>query len=122
MINYARRDLASDARFFQQLAKDEAIVKFVVGLPVHTDGSESQKSIEARQFGAWLAETTSVEVVFFDERYSSAEAEAHLIDAGLTSKQRKQRLDMLAAQIMLSAYLEASESNRIQAPRGLDDD
>ena len=46
-------------------------------------------------------------VEYFDERYTSAEAESLLLDAGLTKKRRKERLDQLAAQIMLTAYLEA---------------
>ena len=51
------------------------------GLPVHLDGRESQKSIEARQFGQWLQETTGVSVVFFDERFTTAEAEQILAQA-----------------------------------------
>lgn len=103
-----RRDKEQDARYFSSLAKEERLVGLVVGLPVHTDGNESQKSREARIFGQWLAEITSLPVVFFDERYTTAHAEELLQDAGLTSKQRKQRRDMLAAQILLTAYLESS--------------
>jgi putative Holliday junction resolvase len=70
------------------------------------DGGESQKSTEARQFGRWLAETTGVGVEFFDERFTSHEAEQYLLAAEMTKKRRKKRMDMLAAQIMLTAYLE----------------
>jgi len=118
--NYNRRSKALDAEYFQRLAKEERIAQFVVGLPVHLDGNESQKSIEARAFGKWLAETTGVPVTFFDERFTSSEAAEHLSQAKLTKKKRKQRLDKLAAQIMLSAYLE-SENNASEPPRGLDD-
>jgi putative Holliday junction resolvase len=48
-----------------------------------------------------------VSVEFFDERFTTAEAEAILDAADLTKKQRQARRDQLAAQIMLSAYLEA---------------
>ena len=58
-----------------RLVTQQQIAGFVVGLPVHLDGRESQKSIEARQFGQWLQETTGVSVVFFDERFTTAEAE-----------------------------------------------
>jgi len=106
--NYARRDTAGDAAWIKQLAAEERLVGLVVGLPVHTDGRESQKSIEARQFGQWLAEQTKLPVRFFDERYTSSQAQALLQEAGLTSKRRKERLDKLAAQVMLTAYLESS--------------
>ena len=76
---------------------------WVVGLPVHLDGRESDKSREARRFGQWLAGVTSLPVELFDERFTSVQAEELLMTAELTSKQRKQRIDKLAAQIMLSA-------------------
>ena len=105
--NYTRRSPEADAQRFRRLVEEEAVTRFVVGLPVHLSGEESQKSFEARQFGKWLQETTGVAVDYFDERFTSAEAERHLEQANLTKKKRRARLDMLAAQIMLSAYLEA---------------
>lgn len=119
--NYTRRGEKQDATRFRQLVEEEAIRLFVVGLPVHLDGRESQKSLEARQFGQWLTETTGVPVQFFDERFTSHQAEEALMAAQMTKKRRKRRLDMLAAQIMLSAFLE-SGGKASDAPRALDDD
>ena len=79
----------------------------MVGLPVHTDGREGVKAVEARAFGRWLAETTGLPVVFWDERFSTVEAESALWQAGLTHKRRKARRDRVAAQILLQAYLDA---------------
>jgi putative Holliday junction resolvase len=118
--NYTRRGLPADAKRFKQLVQEEQIVGFVVGLPVHGSGRESQKSHEARQFGAWLAEQTGVPVEYFDERYTSLEAEQHLMAAELTKKRRKARLDMLAAQILLQAYLESKSRGQVE-PGALDD-
>ena len=118
--NYTRRDAKRDAEFFVRLAKEERIARFVVGLPVHTHGGESQKSVEARAFGKWLHELTGVPVDFFDERYTSSEAEQYLGAAQLTKKQRKARLDMLAAQIMLTAYMESLARGDTR-PQALDD-
>ncbi len=118
--NYTRRGPDLDARRFRELAAEEGIRLWVVGLPVHQDGRESQKSLEARQFGRWLAETTGVRVEFFDERFTSVEAEQMLLQAELTRRRRKRRLDMLAAQIMLTAYLESH--GRAPSPPGALDD
>ena len=118
--SYTRRGPTEDARRMQRLVAEERVVLFVVGLPVHLDGRESQKSIEAREFGRWLSETTGVPVEFFDERFSSVEAEHLLQGAELTKKRRKKRIDMLAAQIMLSAYLESHTKGQ-QPPGALDD-
>jgi putative Holliday junction resolvase len=108
LVNYTRRGEKADAEFFRRLAEQEQIAGFVVGLPIHLDGNESQKSTESRQFGKWLADITGKTVVFFDERFTSSEAEQALAGTELTKKQRKARLDKLAAQILLTAYLEAS--------------
>lgn len=114
--NYTRRGEAADARYFQDLARQEVIAGFVVGLPVHLGGQESQKSHEARTFGTWLQTVTSVPVCYYDERFTSSQAEQLLGEAGFTKKQRKKRLDMLAAQILLSSYLEAPESSGSPGP------
>jgi putative Holliday junction resolvase len=105
--NYTRRSDALDAQYFAAFAKEERIGRFVVGLPVHLHGGESQKSTEARAFGKWLAEVTGVPVEFFDERFTTAEADHVLNAAKLTKKKRQARRDQLAAQIMLTAYMES---------------
>ena len=118
-VNYTRRGEAADARYFRQLADEEQIERFIVGLPVHMSGNESAKSLEARRFGEWLGKVTGRPVEFFDERYTSSEAERMLLDVHLTKKKRKERLDKLAAQILLTAYLESQ--TRGEKPRSLDD-
>ena len=123
--NYTRRGLDQDAERFRRLAAEERIALFVVGLPIHLDGGESEKSVEARQFGQWLGETTGVPVEFFDERFTSHEAEQFLLAADMTRKRRKKRIDMLAAQIMLArtwrvrrgAFSRAAAGERLAAPR-----
>ena len=118
--NYTRQGREQDAKRFRRLVAEENVSLFVVGLPVHLNGLESQKSLEARQFGKWLAEITGLPVVFFDERFTSSEAEQYLLGANMTRKKRKRRMDMLAAQILLSAYLE-SHSENSESPGALDD-
>jgi putative Holliday junction resolvase len=104
---YERRGAERDAIYFRSLMSQEDVGGLVVGLPVHLDGREGQKAIEARSFGAWLLAATGLPVVFFDERFTTVLAEAALWDAGLTHKKRKARRDMVAAQILLQTYLDA---------------
>ena len=79
----------------------------MVGLPVHLNGREGTKAIEARQFGTWLGEIAGLPVAYADERFTTVEAESALWNAGLTHRKRKERRDRVAAQIMLQAYLDA---------------
>jgi putative holliday junction resolvase len=117
--NYTCRGRDQDANRFRRLVADEGVVLFVVGLPIHLDGRESEKSSEARQFGKRLGEATGVPVEYFDERFTSHEAEQLLLAAELTKKRRKKRLDMLAAQIMLSGYLESTQGPEARDQEGL---
>jgi putative Holliday junction resolvase len=117
--NYTRRGEAADAGYFRRLAEDELVDRFIVGLPVHISGDESAKSGEARRFGKWLEQVTGKPVEFFDERYTSSEAEQLLLGMKITKKRRKAKLDKLAAQILLSAYLESQ--TRGEKPRSLHD-
>jgi putative Holliday junction resolvase len=107
LYTYERQNPARDAEYFRAVSAEEAIGQLVVGLPLHLDGREGQKAIEARAFGAWLAQVTGLPVVFWDERFTTVEAESSLWSAGLTNKRRKDRRDRVAAQILLQSYLEA---------------
>ena len=93
--------------YFRAVAAEQAIGQIVVGLPVHLHGGEGQKAAEARAFGSWLGEATGRPVVFWDERFTTVEAESFLLAAGMTSKRRKERRDRVAAQILLQSYLDA---------------
>ncbi len=105
--NYNRVSPDQDADRFRRLVAEEEIRLFVVGLPIHLDGGESQKSQESRAFAKWLKAQTGVEVALFDERFTSVQAEQMLQNAQMTRKRRKARLDMLAAHILLTSFLEA---------------
>ena len=104
--NYQRRELEGDARRFQKLVEQEDIVGIVIGLPISTDGQETAKSLEARKFGTWLGEVTSLPVRFHDERFTTSLAHELMIAGNIKASKRKKRLDMIAAQQMLQAYLE----------------
>ena len=119
LASLSRGTPQSDARWFADLVAREEIVGFVVGLPVGSGGGETQKSREARRFGEWLAEATDLPVAYFDERYTTVEADAILSGTELTSKRRKQRRDMLAAQVLLTAFLESTTPQ--QEPGALED-
>ena len=106
---YSRGKAAADEKYFSTLAKDERVAGFVVGLPIHCDGGESDKSAEARRFAKWLFELTQVPTRLFDERFSTAQAKRRLRDRRLTHKNRKSRLDAVAAQVLLEAFLEVQQ-------------
>ena len=107
LATYARGSREQDENYFRKLMGAEEIGQLVVGLPVHLNGHEGSKAIEARALGRWLKEVTGLPVVFWDERFITVEAEEHLWSAGLTHKRRKARRDRVAAQILLQSFLDA---------------
>ena len=109
---YNRRNERLDAKYFQQLVAENSIVGIVVGLPLHMSGDESAKSAEAREYGNWLQTTTGAPVGWIDERYSTAFAREMLSGSNLSAKKRKARLDKVAAQAILMAYLESIGSGK----------
>jgi len=111
-------DLDADAVFFRDLAREERLVGFVVGLPIHADGTDSAMSIEVERFGAWLGRITGMPVAFHDERYSSREAASLLAGVGLTRGRKKERADAVAAQVVLESWLESQ--TRGERPRPLE--
>jgi putative transcription antitermination factor YqgF len=110
-------DDEAEAAFYRRLVHDEEIAGFVVGLPLHADGSDSKMSVEAQRFGSWLATATGRPVAFQDERFTSVEAAGKLAGHGFSRGRKKARTDAIAAQIVLSDWLEAQKAST--QPSGL---
>jgi len=117
-----RVSASQDGEFFKELVRNHQLARVVVGLPKHTDGKEGEKAHEARRYGAWLAAELGLPVHFYDERFTTVEAETHLKRSGMKQKARKKRRDMLAAQIMLQAYLDADGNDDVGALEDSEDD
>lgn len=107
LANYTRRDAKQDAEYLKRIVAEEDIDAIVVGLPVHLSGREGESARAAREFGQWLHKATGMACIFWDERFSTREAESSLWQAGLTHKKRKARRDQVAATILLQSYLDA---------------
>ena len=73
--NYTRRSLELDAKYFAELrhAGEDRAVRGRAAGPF--ERPESQKSTEARKFGEWLGKVTGVPVEYFDERFTTSEAD-----------------------------------------------
>lgn len=117
---YTRRSEKLDADYLLELAETEQLVGWVIGLPIHCDGNESQKSGEVRAFAGWLGGLSGLPVALFDERFSTAEARRLLRDTGLSPQKKKQQLDRLAAHLILSHFVEAKKTAQPQQ-RALED-
>ena len=109
--NYQSQSKQADERFFRKLQQEFRPVGIVVGLPIHLSGDESEKSREARSYAKKLSKLLGLPVAFQDERFSSSFAETILMQSDLSKQKRKDRIDKLAAQILLQAFLDGRASS-----------
>lgn len=84
----------------------EEIGAIVVGMPLSLDGSLGPQAQDVRGFIEKLRAGLTVSIQEWDERFSTAEAERLLHEAGYKSRNMKQRKDTIAAAVILQAYLD----------------
>ena len=96
--------LAQRLAFF---ARERGAGRFVLGLPKNMDGTEGPRAEKARQFAALLENESGLPVTLWDERRTTVEAHAILTETGRRGKQRKKRVDAVAASLILETYLNA---------------
>jgi putative Holliday junction resolvase len=78
----------------------------IMGLPLNTDGSESEMSQEARRMARNFSLSLEIPVVLHDERLTSYAARGRLWSTGAGERKVRQRLDSEAAAIILEDFIE----------------
>lgn len=100
--NHLRQTLAR----IEELVSEYHVEKIVLGYPKNmnnTIGERAQKSLEFKEM---LERRTGLEVIMWDERLTTVEANRTLMEASVRRENRKQYLDQLAAVFILQGYLE----------------
>jgi putative Holliday junction resolvase len=86
---------------------ERAVTRMVVGLPRRLDGSEGEAAAMARAFGETAQRRTGLDIVWWDERFTTAAAERSLISAGARRDRRREKIDAVAAALMLQSWLDS---------------
>ena len=87
------------------VVKENEVGTIVLGLPKNMDGSEGPRAEKSRAVAERLTEATGLDVVLWDERRSSVEAHAILHANGRKEKKHRERVDAVAASLILEGYL-----------------
>lgn len=95
----------------QELIADNEIERVVVGLPTPLSGRDSPSTQDARSLGEEIS-ALGVEVVLTDERFTSRIAESTLLEAGVRRRSRREKIDKVAATIILQSYLDSQRADR----------
>ncbi len=112
---YATLHATPFAVFVQKLTKImtlEYVDEIVVGLPLSLNGNEGPQAARIRGFITALTPLVTQPITTFDERYTSAEADRIMMEAGLRPEQRKAKIDEVAASIILQDVLNARRIQR----------
>ena len=102
--------LAGRAYSITEYHKDRLVL---VGLPTNMDGTQGERAQSSQEFARRLGEKCQVPVKLWDERMTSVMANRILSDAGKKRKKQRQRVDAVAASLILQSYLDAGPSQKI---------
>ena len=81
--------------------------KLLVGLPLRTGGNEGPEALNIREVADTIVgRYPGLEIIFLDERFTTVIAQQSLIEGDVSRKGRNQRLDMVAASLLLQSYLD----------------
>jgi putative Holliday junction resolvase len=88
------------------LAREEGIGRFLVGLPLDMRGTEGIAAQRATRFCQKLADSTGCEVELVDERLTTVEATRRLKEQGKKGSEIKDAIDSASAAIVLQQWLD----------------
>ena len=91
-----------------EICDERDVDTIVVGLPVTLAGEEGSSAEMARAFGEEVHLAASRNLIYWDERFTSVQAEQALLEAGVRREKRRGIRDMIAASLILQGYLDAS--------------
>ena len=101
--NKLRKTLAR----IEALIQEYEVEKIVLGFPKHMNNDIGERAEKSLEFRDMLVRRTGVEVIMWDERLTTVEAERTLIESSVRRENRKQYIDKIAAVFILQGYLDS---------------
>lgn len=105
-VHFDEQDYEKAIEELATITEKEPIEKFILGFPKNMNGSVGPRALETLEFKKMLESRFDIEVELQDERLSTKEASGYMIKADMSRKKRKQKIDSLAANIILQTYLD----------------
>ena len=104
---YKRKNEQDDLQHIINIIQEKKVDEIVCGIPYNMQGEEQEIAQKTREFISKLLNIYSIKVEFVDERLSSLMAEEMLKETERDWKKRKEKLDAVAASIILQDYLDS---------------
>ena len=102
-----RRKFTKDIGALRELVADRSIRGLVVGLPRNMDGTEGSRAQASRAYARNVSQALELPVLLWDERWSTASAEAAMIGQDMSRAKRATRIDSHAAAVILQGAIDA---------------
>lgn len=91
----------------EELIREYEVTKIVLGLPKHMNDEIGDRAEKSIAFGEMLHRRTGLEVIMWDERLTTVEAEQTLIECNVRREDRKKYIDQIAAVFILQGYMDS---------------
>ncbi len=100
------QDLDAALLEVKKVIAEREVSLIVLGFPKNMNGTVGPQGEYCLKFKEMLTKETSLEVKMVDERLTTKQADAIMLEADISRKKRKQNVDKLAATIILQTYLD----------------
>ena len=101
------RRVDDPGQIIRDLCDDLGADTIVIGLPVSLSGHEGPAAQRARRFGEEVVRPLGRNLGYWDERFTSVQAEQALLESGVRRDKRRTLRDKVAAAVMLQGFLDA---------------
>ena len=101
-----RRKAKFDIDRIEEIINDKEISLIVVGLPKNMNNTIGPQSMKVMSFVDLIKKRIDIDIVYEDERLTTVQSEAVLIDMNVRRENRKAHIDKIAASFILQSYLD----------------
>ena len=113
-IFYKENDYESLIKELKQLVYDYEITDIVLGLPKNMNNTLGERAEISLKFKELIENNLDVKVILMDERLTTVISNNIMIEANISRKKRKKKVDSIAAQLILQSYLDKINNERNQ--------
>lgn len=106
IIRFEEGEFNSALPKIKNLVEEFNVEKIILGFPKNMNNTVGESGERALSFKKFLEDNLNVEVIMQDERLSTVEANNYMLKADMSRKKRKDKIDGLAANIILQTYLD----------------
>lgn len=105
-IRFLENDYLSLVPILKNIIEENDVSKIILGYPKNMNNTIGDRANTTMEFKKIIEDNLNMEVIMQDERLSTKEAHYYMIEADMSRKKRKQKVDSLAANIILQTYLD----------------